>query len=105
MAFTGIAACALGLQSAAVRRLKISGVSTTYITGTITTAMVKLAAKGAGSLESEEEGSPSVLLGMFTIYIFAAAATAGLVRAGITVVAAIPLAIVAIVEARCFAAE
>lgn len=105
LALTGTAACALGLQSAAVRRLKISGVSTTYITGTITTAMVKLAAKDAGALESEEEGSPAVLLGMFAVYIFAAAAAAGLVRAGVTAVAAIPLAIVATVEARCFAAE
>lgn len=36
----GAAALALGVQSVAVRRLRISGVVTTFITGTITAAVV-----------------------------------------------------------------
>ena len=38
------AACALGIQSVAARRLRISGVVTTFITGTLTMAAIQLAA-------------------------------------------------------------
>jgi uncharacterized membrane protein YoaK (UPF0700 family) len=69
-----LAACMLGIQSVAVRRLKISGVVTTFITGTITTAIVS-------TLEREEPGaqkdksarsSPVLLGGLFVLYIVAA---------------------------------
>ncbi len=73
----GVAACALGIQSAAVRRLRISGVVTTFITGTITTAMVSLASRSsAGS--AEERSSPVLLGGMFVCYAAGAGVAAGL---------------------------
>lgn len=39
----GVCAFALGIQSAAVRRFGVSGLSTTYLTGTLTTLVIRLA--------------------------------------------------------------
>ncbi|RDH77250.1 DUF1275 domain-containing protein [Mycolicibacterium moriokaense] len=39
----GVCAIALGVQSAAVRRFGVSGLSTTYLTGTLTTLIIRLA--------------------------------------------------------------
>jgi uncharacterized membrane protein YoaK (UPF0700 family) len=36
-------AAALGLQSSAIQRFGVSGLSTTYLTGTLTTAVIRLA--------------------------------------------------------------
>lgn len=74
------AACALGIQSVAVRRMKISGVVTTFITGTITTAMVAVAGKEKPKTrrEGSSPNSPPVLGAMFCLYILAAAAAAWL---------------------------
>ncbi len=38
----GVCAFALGIQSAAVRRFGVSGLSTTYLTGTLTTLIIRL---------------------------------------------------------------
>jgi uncharacterized membrane protein YoaK (UPF0700 family) len=65
-------ACAMGVQSVAVRRLKISGVATTFITGTITTAIVEWL-----STEREHKGgSPRLLVAILAVYLAAATATA-----------------------------
>jgi uncharacterized membrane protein YoaK (UPF0700 family) len=37
-----LSACAMGIQSAAVRRLGVPGIATTYITGTLTSLMIDL---------------------------------------------------------------
>jgi uncharacterized membrane protein YoaK (UPF0700 family) len=65
-------ACALGVQSVAVRRLKISGVVTTFITGTMTTAVVE-AVSGSGNDKEKSAGGPSLLATIFVTYIGAAA--------------------------------
>ncbi|MBV9120593.1 MAG: DUF1275 domain-containing protein [Chloroflexi bacterium] len=39
-----VSACAMGLQSAAAARLAVPGISTTYVTGTLTSLMAELAA-------------------------------------------------------------
>lgn len=39
----GVCALALGIQSSAVRRFGVSGLSTTYLTGTLTTVVISLA--------------------------------------------------------------
>jgi uncharacterized membrane protein YoaK (UPF0700 family) len=77
---TGSAACALGIQSVAVRRLHIAGVVTTFITGTITTAIVTLVttAKGGVATRESHKSSPATLGTMFLFYILAAAAAAEL---------------------------
>ena len=40
--FLGLNAAALGLQSSAIQRFGISGLSTTYLTGTLTTVVIRL---------------------------------------------------------------
>jgi uncharacterized membrane protein YoaK (UPF0700 family) len=74
------AACALGIQSVAVRRLMISGVVTTFITGTITTAIVTCVQGAAARTPAREEkpNSPFALATMLACYVAAAAAGAGL---------------------------
>ena len=67
-------ACALGIQSVAARQLRISGVVTTFITGTITTAIVSFLERNApgARLDSRANSSPLVLAGMVVIYVVAA---------------------------------
>ncbi len=86
-----LAAVALGIQSVAVKRLKIRGVATTFITGTVTEsvsetarAIVKRRRTGRwprGSLDA------AVLAAMFAIYLLAAA-TAGYLSLHVPVAAA-----------------
>jgi uncharacterized membrane protein YoaK (UPF0700 family) len=42
----GLSALALGIQSASVRRFGVTGLSTTYLTGTLTTLVIRLASGG-----------------------------------------------------------
>ena len=74
------AACALGIQSVAVRRLKVSGVVTTFISGTITTAIVSFAGTEdrADAAREPRWNSPVLLAAMFVLYIAAAACGAEL---------------------------
>ncbi|MGY1742564.1 MULTISPECIES: YoaK family protein [unclassified Blastococcus] len=54
-------ACALGIQSSTVQRFGVNGLSTTYLTGTLTTVVMKLTAgKGLG----EVRGSLEILAGL-----------------------------------------
>ncbi|HEX2072890.1 MAG TPA: YoaK family protein [Geodermatophilus sp.] len=62
---------ALGIQSSTVQRFGVSGMSTTYLTGTLTTVVIRLAS-GRGLRESR--ASVEILLGL----IAGAAAGAGL---------------------------
>lgn len=73
-------ACALGIQSVAARRLKISGVVTTFITGTITTAVVSLLERETPDERPGEEAASSPLLlgAMVVLYVAAAGAGAAL---------------------------
>jgi len=73
-------ACALGIQSVAGRRLKIAGVVTTFIGGTITTAIVSGLERNAPGLRAgtEAKSSPLVLGGMIALYVAAAMAGAAL---------------------------
>lgn len=97
-------ACTLGVQSVAVRRLKIAGVATTFVTGSITTAVLTLVKKGPVDLESGAPGSALVLFGMFAIYVLSAAAAAALIEANFAAVAVVPVGVVAAVELRSLAA-
>ena len=73
-AMLGAAACALGIQSVAARRLRLKGVATTFITGTITTAIVSAIERydPSAHTSSEAKSSPLMLGGMFVLYIVAA---------------------------------
>lgn len=93
-ALIAVGACAMGIQSIAVRRLRISGVVTTFITGTITTAILEgVSGKDQGSSGGS---TPLMLIAMLAVYLTAAAITALCAR---TIVAEfIPLACVAAVR-------
>jgi uncharacterized membrane protein YoaK (UPF0700 family) len=99
---TGTAACALGIQSVAVRRLHIAGVVTTFITGTITTAVVSLvtAGKGGRSTRDPHQSSPATLATMFLFYVLAAAAAASLRSHHRAVAVTLPLFLLVVVLLR-----
>jgi uncharacterized membrane protein YoaK (UPF0700 family) len=70
------AAMALAVQSVVVRRLRVSGVVTTFITGTITTSMlgvVRLLRKQYTPEEKAEEQRVALLIGMLVLYLAAVA--------------------------------
>lgn len=53
-------ATAMGLQSAAVRAIRVPGVATTYVTGTLTNALSKLVDRlGSLSTLGQQEGPPA----------------------------------------------
>ncbi len=64
---------ALGVQSSTVQRFGVSGLSTTYLTGTLTTVVMKLA---GGTGLREVQGSLQILFGL----VAGAAAGAGLLE-------------------------
>jgi uncharacterized membrane protein YoaK (UPF0700 family) len=92
-------ACALGIQSVAVRRLRISGVVTTFMTGTMTTAVVTLISRGESDPGSRD-GKPLLLAAMLVIYVLAAATGAFLYEVRQTAACFFPLATAAIVRVR-----
>lgn len=70
-ALIALSAIAMGIQSGAARRLSVLGVSTTYVTGTITTLMTDIAGFA---------GSPTELkrLGVVVLALFTGAVVGGL---------------------------
>ena len=54
------ASIAMGIQSAAVRRLNVPGIATTYVTGTLTTAVTSLVAGSRAARPAAVEGSGRV---------------------------------------------
>jgi uncharacterized membrane protein YoaK (UPF0700 family) len=107
-----LSALAMGIQSAVGRRLNISGIATTYITGTLTSLMARLTAemRGASASEANRErsgltaeaahGEPRVglLAATWVIYIggaAAAAAMSGFLEPPLAL--ALPIALLAVV--------
>jgi len=95
------AAVALGAQSVAVRKLRISGVVTTFMTGTITTAAMSVVGndREAAQHNGGEHSSPRLLVAMLGCYVLAAALGAAL-RKQVIIVSVLPLVLVATVEIR-----
>ena len=93
-----LSALAMGAQSAAVHRLELSGISTTYLTGTLTHLVARLAGRerrGALPLLAQ----PRLLAAVWAIYL-GGAAVAALARAGVPDLApVVPAALVAAVVA------
>jgi uncharacterized membrane protein YoaK (UPF0700 family) len=94
------AAMALAVQSVVVRRLRVSGVVTTFITGTITASMlgvVQLLRKQRAPEEKAEEQHVALLIGMLALY-FAAVAFATILNARVPLlVATLPALILVVV--------
>jgi uncharacterized membrane protein YoaK (UPF0700 family) len=104
-----LSAIAMGIQSAAVRRLDVPGVTTTYVTGTLTSAVTGLVA-GSGSAAPRGASTPGappgswwrrVRLQVFVLIVYGfGALIAGLVQARWPRLAAVlPLVAVAAVVA------
>src|SRR5581483_1822220 len=94
------AACALGIQSVAVRNLDISGVATTFITGTITMAMIFVASRGKGDVARKGRNSAALLAGIFVFYVLSAAAGAKLAHQHEILSTAVPLVLITVVLIR-----
>jgi hypothetical protein len=86
----------MGIQSVAVRHLRIAGVVTAFITGTITTAITE--ALSGGEHERQKGSTPALLVAMSAIYVAAAALTAAFAWTKVPQFA--PLACVAAVRFR-----
>lgn len=93
----GIAGLAMGLQSAAVRQLRVGGVATTYVTGTLTGLLADLALGGASR--------GTLLRQSWVLLALVAGAVAGAVVVGLaggvaTMIPAVLVAVVVAVAAR-----
>src|SRR5262249_34453918 len=106
-ALIALSAIAMGIQSAAARRLDVPGIATTYLTGTFTSAVTSLVAKSRSSrkgatVEVVATSRPwrrQVMLQFLALLVYGLGALiAGLVQAGWPkLVAVIPLVVVAAV--------
>ncbi len=94
-----LSALAMGVQSAAVHRLGVSGISTTYITGTLTHLAARLMGRRHGGKLPVIERR-ALLAGVWAVYLggaaIAAAALAGEATLALAVPAAIVLGVVAV---------
>jgi uncharacterized membrane protein YoaK (UPF0700 family) len=102
----GLSALAMGVQSAAVRRLEVSGIATTYITGTLT----QLVARFMRPAQRHSSGSRhSMLLGaVWVVYFIGAALAAVDLRLSSLVAQILPVAVilcVVIIAATVFRAS
>lgn len=88
-----IAAVAMGTQSAAVRALHLGGVSTTYVTGTLTTAVARLVARMT-SAPPRAPASPALPGESWIVYALGALAGGFAEHSWQGRVMAIPLALV-----------
>lgn len=97
---TALGSISLGIQSAAVRHLQIAGIATTFISGTLTTAMLFLAAIEAPGSRERPRGSPLLLGAIFVSYFAAAAVGAVLLHRSKVIAALLPLVAVIAVQVR-----
>jgi uncharacterized membrane protein YoaK (UPF0700 family) len=107
-AMIALAALAMGLQSAIVRSLGVTGIATTYITGTITTLMaggahwlrsIACSATGSQGMSRLQASQPGLerLAAVVIIYLFAALVTGGTVAHFPSVAVLFPLIAIIVV--------
>jgi uncharacterized membrane protein YoaK (UPF0700 family) len=92
-----LAAVAMGIQSAAARRLDILGVATTFVTGTLT-SLVSLIARH-GVLASASGYGKRLLAAVWSVYVLGAVAAGLTMRLAPEIVWLVPVAMVATVVA------
>ena len=88
----------MGMQSAAVNRLEVSGVTTTYITGTLThlaSGLVDRSSRRRGRVPEH----PGLLAAVWAVYLGGAALGALALVAQPTLALALPVALVAVIAA------
>jgi uncharacterized membrane protein YoaK (UPF0700 family) len=91
------ASLAMGIQSAAARRLDILGVATTFVTGTLT-SLVSLIARH-GVLASASGHGKRLLAAVWAVYVLGAMGAAAATRLAPELVWLVPVAVVATVVA------
>jgi uncharacterized membrane protein YoaK (UPF0700 family) len=108
-----LAALAMGVQSAAARRLDVLGIATTYITGTLTSLVTRLVGRrrDAGTTAPPPHGEATeslvllaqpvrgagLLAAVWLVYIGGAVAAAVAMRRGPVLVVVFPIAVMLIV--------
>ncbi len=106
-----LSALAMGVQSAAARRLDVSGVATTYITGTLTNLVARLVRRmhRAGVPDPAQLAEPAhgagLLAAVWLVYLGGAAAAAAATRLDRALAVVLPTSLVAMVivtAALCF---
>jgi uncharacterized membrane protein YoaK (UPF0700 family) len=89
----GLSALAMGVQSAAVRRLEVSGIATTYITGTLTQLVARFMTP-----KTRYGGSPSrhgmLLCAVWVVYFGGAALAAIDLRLSSLIAQLLPIAVI-----------
>ena len=95
------ASIAMGIQSAAARRLDVFGVATTFVTGTLT-SLVSLIARH-GVLPSAAGHGKRYLAGVWIVYVGGAMAAGGLIQSAADFAWLIPVLLVATVVAMAAA--
>ena len=118
-ALIALSAIAMGIQSAAVRRLNVPGIATTYVTGTLTTAVTSLVARSRAAGAAPDpaarvEGVPAaghwwraVRLQLLALVVYGVGAAVGglLYERWPALVAALPLIAVGAVAAAAAAGD
>jgi len=92
-----LAAVAMGIQSAAARRLDVLGVATTFVTGTLTSLISLIVRHGV--LPSASGHGKRLLAAVWIVYVVGAMAAAAVAQAAAAVILAPPVLMVAAVAA------
>lgn len=90
-----LSALAMGVQSAAVRRLEITGIATTYLTGTLTNLAALL--MGRSRRKSKPRGHGALLATVWTVYIGGAVVAAADLPRNLVLTLALPVALIMVV--------
>lgn len=95
-----LSSAAMGVQSAAVQGLSIAGVATTYITGTITTAVSRIVQRVqpvSGSAAGEDTGRWRLLVTIWCMYLASAIGTVAALEVSAHLALGVPITLLAIV--------
>lgn len=92
-----LASLAMGIQSAAARRLDVSGVATTFVTGTLTHLVSLLARHGV--TPSASGHGRRLLAGVWTVYVVGAMVGGAVMQLVPVIVLAVPAAVLLVVVA------
>jgi uncharacterized membrane protein YoaK (UPF0700 family) len=91
-----LSAIAMGMQSAAVHRLELSGITTTYITGTLTNMVSRLLGRERRK-SLPVFGRSGLLAGVWVVYIAGAGIAAAAISKAQALAPALPTALIAVV--------
>jgi len=92
-----LAALAMGIQSAAARRLDVFGISTTFVTGTITSLISLIARHGVRPAAAGH--GKRLLATAWMVYVVGAMAAGGMMEIAAGAALLVPVAVVAVVVA------